>query len=535
MIQTSEGGYVVTTSTKSFGVGGQDVLIMRLDVAGNLVWNQTWGNSDRDDISSIVQTNDGGFIVTGDTVTASGWYAWVLKLDDSGNVQWQKTYTTPSGINSILATSDGGYITAGNFLAQGRGFDGWVMKLNGQGDIQWQKTYGGSQYDLFNSIIATGNGNYMVSGYSSSFSAGEWDVWVLALDGSGNILWQKVYGGSADSVAYPLVRSSDGAYFVAGFSNTIGAGDYDAWILKMDGNGNVAGSCAIAANSTGTAINSGAVVTPVISTQGTSSPIISDSSASESDSYAQMSGQCNSVSTTTTLTSEPNPSTYNQTVIFKATVAPVPAGGTVTFKDNGVNISGCIAQTLDESGQANCSTSTFTVGYHPVVAVYNGYSNNNSSTGTLVGGQTVDPAKAEAAIRTEIYDADHNVIASIPIGSSVHAMATAAGDAGTPTGSVTFTLFATTMDCTGPSTTEVVDLNAGVAESNIITAPATGLSYQASYSGDASYIPATSECEPLATFIPVPTITTIFTCRGSCRHNRCYHGCELYRRNSGKV
>ena len=165
-------------------------------------------------------------------MTASGWYAWVLKLGGSGNGQWQETFSTPSGISSILPTDDGGYIAAGIYLVQGHGYDGWVVKLNGQGQIQWQKTYGGGQYELFNSIIATGNGTYMVSGYTSSFSAGDWDPWALGLDASGNLLWQKVYGGSADGVAFPLVRASDGAYFMAGWTNTFGAGDYDAWISR---------------------------------------------------------------------------------------------------------------------------------------------------------------------------------------------------------------------------------------------------------------------------------------------------------------
>ena len=155
-----------------------------------------------------------------------------LFADVTSADQWAKTYGNvgeSSWANSIRQTSDGGYIVAGFTSA-----NFWILKLNGSGDVQWQKTYGGTNSDWAYSIQQTSDGGYILAGMTDSFGAGHYDAWVLKLDGNGNVQWEKTYGGTNDDYAYSIQQTSDGGYIVVG-----GAGSVGAWVLKLDGNGNV--------------------------------------------------------------------------------------------------------------------------------------------------------------------------------------------------------------------------------------------------------------------------------------------------------
>jgi hypothetical protein len=209
-------------------------------------WAKSYGGSDFENALSIQQTSDGGYIVAGstDSFGAGNGDAWVLKLDETGDVLWQKTYggTNHDYTQSIQQTSDGGYIVAGSTYSFGAGNgDIWVLKLDETGNVLWQKTYGGANYDMAKSIQQTLDGGYIAAGYTESFGAGYDDAWVLKLDETGNVLWQKTYGGTQDEEAKFIQQTSDGGYIVAGwifsFFNTIYESDF--WVLKLDSNGGI--------------------------------------------------------------------------------------------------------------------------------------------------------------------------------------------------------------------------------------------------------------------------------------------------------
>jgi len=241
--QTSDGGYIVAGWTGSFGAGKSDVYIIKLDEDGNKVWEKTYGGSGDDVAYSIQQTSDGGYIVAGYTKSFGvGEYdVYIIKLDTKGNKVWQKTY---GGSNydvaiSIQQTSDGGYIVAGETNSFGAGgSDVYIIKLDTKGNKVWQKTYGGSGDDWACSIQQTSDGGYIVAGGTSSFGAGEYDVYIIKLDEDGNKVWEKTYGGSGDDVAYSIQQTSDGGYIVAGYTKSFGVGEYDVYIIKLDENGN---------------------------------------------------------------------------------------------------------------------------------------------------------------------------------------------------------------------------------------------------------------------------------------------------------
>jgi PKD repeat protein len=226
------------------------------------VWQKCLGGSASDFGSSIKQTSDGGYIVAGGTNSTDGNVtgnhgpqdAWVVKLDKSGDVVWQKCLggsASESG-SSIEQTSDGGYIVAGysssndgNVTGNHGSQDAWVVKLDQSGDVVWQKCLGGSSIDYGSSIKQTPEGGYIVAGYSGSNDGnvtgnhGSRDSWVVKLDENGNVVWQKCLGGSSIDYGRSIERTSEGGYIVAGYSGsndgnvTGNHGKDDYWIVKL--------------------------------------------------------------------------------------------------------------------------------------------------------------------------------------------------------------------------------------------------------------------------------------------------------------
>ena len=244
--QTGDGGYIVIDHKRSPELGTLDAWILKLDCNGSPVWQKTYGDIGDDTASFILETKDGGYIVTGKTNSTGAGKddGWVFKLDYQGDIQWQKTYGGKSldTISMIWQTSDYGYIMAGRTHSFGVGnFDAWVLKLDYKGNVKWQKTYGGENDDFAYNILQTSNGEYVMAGNTRSFGAGGYDVWVLKLDSKGNVKWQKTYGGSSwESIApLGLQQLADGGFIMAGKTHSFGAGEDDAWIVKLDSSGNV--------------------------------------------------------------------------------------------------------------------------------------------------------------------------------------------------------------------------------------------------------------------------------------------------------
>ncbi len=258
--QTSDTGYIVAGNTRSFGAGNNDFWVLKLNANGTVAWQKTYGGSGQDYARSIEQTSDGGYIVAGYTNSfgAGNNDFWVLKLDSSGAVQWQKTYggSKQDYLRSIHQTSDGGYIAVGSTNSFGTGaWDIWVLKLDSNGTVQWQRTYGGSRHDYARYIQQTTDGGYIVAGDTLSFGAGFRDFCVLKLNSSGNIQWQKTYGGSRQDYARSIQQTSDGGYAVAGYTRSFGAENVDFWVLKLSSNGTL-GSCNFVRDANASVLNS---------------------------------------------------------------------------------------------------------------------------------------------------------------------------------------------------------------------------------------------------------------------------------------
>jgi hypothetical protein len=242
--QTSDGGYIVA-GTGSFGAGEGDIWILKLSSDGYIEWQRTYGGSESEDASFIQQTSDGGYIVVGTTTSfgAGETDIWFLKLSSDGDIEWQRTYGGSEWDDTycIQQTNDGGYIAASSTSSSGAGWEGtWFLKLSSDGDIEWQKTYGGDYIWEFGSFIQqTSDGGYTVVGTTTSFGAGESDIWFLKLSSDGDIEWQRAYGGSGWDGAYCIEQTNDGGYIVAGKTGSFGAGESDFWILKLSSDGDI--------------------------------------------------------------------------------------------------------------------------------------------------------------------------------------------------------------------------------------------------------------------------------------------------------
>lgn len=275
--QTSDQGYIF---------GGYKVInennitsyrIYKVDENGSTLWDKTIGGDRWDELSSIEQTNDGGYIlggysysnISGDKTEDSRGESdyWIIKLDAAGNMEWQKTIGGSQFdlLKKISQTSDNGYIVAGTSDSpiSGEktentrgGIDYWILKLDSMGNIQWQKTLGGNSADDLADMIVTSEGGYLLTGSSKSNISGEKsensegsnDYWIVKLNSIGDIEWQNTIGGADEDIATSIKQTLDNGYLIGGHSKSdisgkkteSSQGGEDYWIVKLNTNGSIA-------------------------------------------------------------------------------------------------------------------------------------------------------------------------------------------------------------------------------------------------------------------------------------------------------
>ncbi|MCB0525774.1 MAG: T9SS type A sorting domain-containing protein [Saprospiraceae bacterium] len=235
----------------------------------SLQWQKVLGGSDYEDSNSIIQTNDGGYVVCGQIVSTDGDGlgnhglndACIYKLDGNGAVEWKRVLGGSGNeiANDVYQTSDNGYIMVGTTQSNDgdvtdfHGYiDAWVVKIDSMGELEWQKALGGSGWDEAWSVEQTQDGGYILACRTNSDDGdvdgahnGSFDFWVVKLSSNGEIEWQKSLGGSNDDLAWSVKNTSDGGYIITGetWSNdgdvTGFNGNVDVWVVKIDNSGTI--------------------------------------------------------------------------------------------------------------------------------------------------------------------------------------------------------------------------------------------------------------------------------------------------------
>jgi len=245
LIQTNDGGYVMSGCKESY-----DGWLMKTDAYGAMVWSRSFVEVNNTDLHSVVQTNDGGYIAAGATQWppfSGSVDTYVVKTDADGNITWSKEFGRPAGSwyygRSVIQTGDGGYAFAGETDHWGNA-DFWFVKTDISGNLLWDMTYGGPSWDGAKSIVQTTDGGYVLSGQTNSFGAGDNDFWLVKTDTDGNMQWNETFGGAGDDgigalvydVGSSLVQTGDGGFALAGYTNSFsGDGKYEVWLIKLHG------------------------------------------------------------------------------------------------------------------------------------------------------------------------------------------------------------------------------------------------------------------------------------------------------------
>ncbi len=280
VVNTTDGGYAVLGHAQSMDGDvtnksneSYDYWVLKFDTTNQLQWQKTYGGSDDDRGTDLIQTSDGGYAVIGksksndlDVSENAGFDDfWASKLDSSGSISWEYTFgfagsDTPY---SIIQTKDNGYLLSGvldvsasngqgdrnSIGSRHAGGDYWVIKLNASGVKQWSNYYGGSFTDTAYDAIQTEDDGYIIIGSSDSDDVdisnprGSYDFWVIKISDTGTLVWEKSFGGSEIDEAHAISKTADGNYLIVGDTRSSDLdisqnnGAADLWVMKITPDG----------------------------------------------------------------------------------------------------------------------------------------------------------------------------------------------------------------------------------------------------------------------------------------------------------
>ncbi|MFC2150084.1 T9SS type A sorting domain-containing protein [Calditrichota bacterium] len=240
IIELAEGGYALGGLTYSFGEGSGDFWLLVIAENGDSLWAESYGGRESDHIKSLIQTDDGGFIMSGQTQSfgAGGNDIWVVKTDDEGAIEWDETYGGDGHEygGDMLAVEDG-FVILGTTNSEGAGRgDMWLIKIDEEGNVDWSQTYGGSGDDRGQKLIPI-DGGYALAGYTGSYGNGQTDYYLVITDEDGQEQLSEAYGGEANEFANGLTQTIDGGYCLVCQTTSFGEGSYDFWVVKVDAEG----------------------------------------------------------------------------------------------------------------------------------------------------------------------------------------------------------------------------------------------------------------------------------------------------------
>jgi hypothetical protein len=240
--QTADGGFIVTGS-ETDSLNHSNAILLSIDSAGNSIKMKSFDRGDYDYGRSVIQTAAGGYTFCGLTAQSDLIYdVWLVSTDPSGNLLNDKVYggTASEYGNSLEQTGDGGYVIAGTTYSYGSGgADFWLVRTNSSGDTLWTRVYGGTGTELGSSVCETDDNGFILAGYTTSFGSGNRDIWLVRTNSSGDTLWTKTIGGISTDEGKSVRYINDDEYIVCGYTVSFGSGKTDVWLIRLNSSASV--------------------------------------------------------------------------------------------------------------------------------------------------------------------------------------------------------------------------------------------------------------------------------------------------------
>ncbi len=254
VIETADGGLAVGGFSNSFSRGKSDLWLLRLDKKGTQLWSKNYGGKQTDVVNDLIETADGSFVMVGYTESFGNGGAdmLVMKVDASGNEQWRRNYggDRNDAAEAIVQTAGGELAIAGWTGSEGNGsLDGALLLLDNDGVYQWQHTFGGSGKDVFYDLTVSPLGDFALLGTMESHEGGNKALWLVKTDEFGELAWERRLSGSSDEYGHAIASCHDGGYILAGATKSFALGGADMWLIKTNRYGHFDGDESFAAPS----------------------------------------------------------------------------------------------------------------------------------------------------------------------------------------------------------------------------------------------------------------------------------------------
>ncbi|MBU1707670.1 hypothetical protein KKB28_07130, partial [bacterium] len=237
VIPTDDGGYLLMGWNGTFW---DRAVVVKTNAIGDSLWSCIYDYSGYNNLRGGLQTADRGYILAGTT----GWENdfWLMKINSVGDSLWSRTYTYFGSYNnwlgSVIETFDGGFLLGGEtWPSDTREYDFWVVKTDNEGNLQWDKTYGGADWEQLSEMVETSDSCYVLAGCTQSYGSGERDYWILKINAQGDSLWSHAFGGSQQDWCYSICQSPNGGFLLAGYNASYDTLNAYGWIVRTDANG----------------------------------------------------------------------------------------------------------------------------------------------------------------------------------------------------------------------------------------------------------------------------------------------------------
>jgi regulation of enolase protein 1 (concanavalin A-like superfamily) len=239
IIATEDGGAIMIGTTRSKGAGRTDIYAIKLDAKGEKLWEKTYGGLRKEEAAAITQLQDGNFIIVGATKSygKGGYDYFIIKIDKMGNRLWAKTAggTAKDEASAVIATDDGGMLVVGSSKSSGKGsYNYYAIKLNSEGKRLWEQTVGGKDWDLATDVAQMEDGGFLLVGKSESFGDNGYDGYIVKLSNEGKFLWEKTFGGKKEDSINAIAKGSDGGFLLVGKTKSYKDKKGDSFIIKLD-------------------------------------------------------------------------------------------------------------------------------------------------------------------------------------------------------------------------------------------------------------------------------------------------------------